>query len=135
MSMKKNTDAALMVLRIGIGILFLLHGIAKIKGGTGFIEEQMVKNALPSQLAYLVYMGEVIAPVMMIVGFRTKLAAFIIMGTIGFIIFLTGMDKFGQLTQVGAWALEVQALFFTGALALFLAGGGKYAASHKHKWD
>ena len=133
--MKKNTDAALLALRIGIGILFLLHGIAKIKSGTGYIEEQMIKNGLPSQLAYLVYLGEIIAPVMMVVGFRTKLAAFIVMGTIAFIVFLTGMGKFGQLTQVGAWALELQALFFTGALALFLAGGGKYAASHRHKWD
>ena len=86
-------------------------------------------------MAYLVYLGEVIAPLMMIAGFRTKLAAFLMMGTVAVIVFTTGMNKIGELTQVGAWALEVQGLFFFNALALMLTGGGRYALSYKNKWD
>lgn len=133
--MKKQTDLAILILRLGTGILFLLHGIDKARNGIGFIEGLFTKNGLPGALAYLVYLGEIVAPLMLIFGFRTKIGSLLIMGTLLVIVFLTGMGKMGTLSQTGAWSLEVQGLFFTGALALFILGGGKYAASTKHKWD
>ena len=133
--MNKNISAGLLMLRLSIGVLFLMHGIAKIQHGTGFIEKTFADSGIPSALASLVYLGEVIAPILLIIGFRTRLAAFIIMGTVAVIVFTTAMNKFWQLTAVGAWALELQALFFFGALALFFTGGGNYAVSVRNKWD
>ncbi len=133
--MAKNHDLGLMILRISLGMLMLLHGIAKIQNGTGFIEGVFEKNGLPSFLAYLVYLGEIIAPLMLIVGYRTRLAALLLAGTMVVVVMTAAMDKIGKLTEVGAWALEVQALFFFGALALWFTGGGKFGMSTKSKWD
>lgn len=133
--MVKNHDLGLMILRVSLGMLMLLHGLAKIQNGTGFIEGVFEKNGLPSFLAYLVYLGEIIAPLMLIVGFRTRLAAILLGGTMIVVVLTAAMDKIGQLTEVGAWALEVQALFFFGALALFFTGGGKFSSSTKSLWD
>lgn len=135
MIMGKNNDLGLMILRISLGMLMLLHGIAKIQNGTGFIEGVFEKNGLPPVLAYTVYIGEIIAPLMLIVGYRTRLAAVLLAGTMVVVVFTAAMDKVGKLTEVGAWALEVQALFFFGALALFFTGGGKFGMSHKNMWD
>ncbi len=133
--MGKNNDLGLMILRVTLGMLMLLHGIAKVQNGTGFIEGVFEKNGLPAFLAYLVYLGEIIAPLMLIVGFRTRLASILLGGTMVVVIFTAALDRVGQLTETGAWAIEVQALFFFGSLALFFTGGGKYAASTKSKWD
>ena len=124
-----------MILRVSLGMLMLLHGIAKIQNGTGFIEGVFEKNGLPTFLAYLVYLGEIIAPLMLIVGFRTRLASILLGGTMVVVVITAAMDKIGNLTEVGAWAVEVQALFFFGALALFFTGGGKFSASTKSVWD
>lgn len=133
--MKRNNDLGLLILRVSLGMLMLLHGIAKVKNGTGFIEGVFEKNGLPAFLAYLVYLGEIIAPLMLIAGFRTRLASVLLGGTMVVVILTAAKDKVGQLTETGAWAIEVQALFFFGALALFFTGGGKFAASTKSKWD
>ena len=133
--MLKNNDLGIMILRVALGMLMLLHGIAKIQHGTGFIEGVFEQNGLPKFLAYLVYLGEIIAPLMLIIGFRTRLASILLGGTMVVVVITAAMDKMGKLTEVGAWALEVQALFFFGALALFFTGGGKFAASTKNNWD
>lgn len=133
--MEKNSDLGLMILRVSLGMLMLLHGIAKIQHGTGFIEGVFEQNGLPKFFAYAVYVGEIIAPLMLLVGYRTRLAAVLLAGTMVVVVITAAMDKIGQLTEVGAWALEVQALFFFGALALFFTGGGKYGISHKNQWD
>ncbi|MCC2590243.1 DoxX family protein [Chryseobacterium sp. MFBS3-17] len=133
--MGKNNDLGVMILRVALGFLMLLHGIAKIQHGTGFIEGVFEQNGLPKFFAYAVYIGEIIAPLMLIVGYRTRLASVLLGGTMVVVVLTAAMDKLGQLTEVGAWAIEVQALFFFGALALFFTGGGKFSASVKSKWD
>lgn len=72
---------------------------------------------------------------MLIVGYTTRLAALLLAGTMVVVVMTAAMDKIGKLTEVGAWALEVQALFFFGALALWFTGGGKFGMSTKSKWD
>ena len=133
--MGKNHDLGLMILRISLGMLMLLHGIAKIQNGTGFIEGVFEQNGLPKFFAYAVYIGEILAPLMLIIGYRTRLAALLLAGTMVVVVITAAMDKIGKLTEVGAWALEVQALFFFGALALWFTGGGKFGMSTKSKWD
>lgn len=133
--MKHNIHLASLVGRLSIGILLLFHGISKLKNGVSFISDTFVQNGLPAFLSYLAYLGEVIAPIMLILGVRTKVAAILIMGTMLVIVYLTALGKITEFTQTGAWALELQGLYFFGALVLFFTGGGKYALSHRNKWD
>ena len=133
--MNKNVNLGLLILRLSVGILMLMHGIAKIQNGVGGAMGMVEKSGMPSALTYLVYIGEVVAPLMLIAGFRSRVAALLVAGTMAFVMLFIQPDKFGQIVPTGAWALEVQGLFLFGALAIFFAGGGKYAVSTKSKWD
>ncbi|MCO5235592.1 MAG: DoxX family protein [Chitinophagaceae bacterium] len=131
----KNQNLGLLILRIGLGVLMLLHGIAKLTKGVGGIEDMLGQSGLPGFVAYFVYFGEILAPLFLIVGFRTRIAALLFIGTMLGAIFLANADKIGTLLNSGGWAIELQALFITGALTLFFTGGGKYALSGKNRWD
>ena len=71
-------DIAKLLLRLTLGALILLHGISKIRGGPGFILDIVDKAGLPAPFGYLVYVGEVLAPLLVIVGLWTRLAALVI---------------------------------------------------------
>lgn len=132
--MRKNTDLGLLVLRVAVGLLMLLHGIAKI-GNTGFIEGMLAEKGLPEFMAYGVYITEVIAPLLILIGLRTRLAAAAYALGVLFIIGLVHADQIFSLTKNGGWELELVGLYLLGSVALFFTGGGKLAVSHYHKWD
>ncbi len=131
---KSNNDLGLLILRITIGFLMLLHGIAKLKG-VSFIEGMLDGKGLPSFLAYGVYITEIVAPILLIVGFRTKLAALVFaFGALIAMLLAHPTDIF-SLSKYGGWEVELLGLYLFGAIALFFTGGGKYALSSKNKWD
>lgn len=131
----KRINIGLLVSRLTLGVLMLLHGIAKIQHGVGGIEAMLKKAGLPEPLAYGVFIGEVLAPLMLILGLRTRVAALFYMGTMGLAIFLAHGSSLWSLSPVGGWSVELPALFFLGALGLFFTGGGKLALSAKSFWD
>ena len=55
-------DAGKLLLRLLLSILILFHGVSKLIGGVGFIGGMLAKAGLPAGLGYLVYIGEVVAP-------------------------------------------------------------------------
>lgn len=132
--MNKNTDLGLLILRIAIGVLMLLHGIAKLKG-VSFIEGMLEGKGLPSFMAYGVYITEIIMPILIIIGFRTRLASAGFAFGVLFAIFLVHSGDIFTLTQYGGWGIELLGLYLFGAIALFFTGGGKLAMSTKNKWD
>ena len=132
--MCKNTDLGLLFVRISVGALMLLHGIAKI-GQTTFIEGMLVDKGLPSFMAYGVYLTEIVAPLLILIGFRTRLATIAYLSGILFIIFLVHSSEIFSLNENGGWAIELLGLYMLGAVALFFTGGGKYAVSSTSSWD
>jgi len=132
--MNKNTDLGLLILRIAIGALMLLHGFAKLKG-VSFIEGMLNKNGLPAFLAYGVYITEIIAPLLIIIGFRTRLASAIYASGLLFALFLVHSEDIFTLTKNGGWGIELLGLYLFGAIALFFTGGGRMASSSSNKWD
>lgn len=134
--MKQNSlSAGLLILRVSLGVLMLFHGIAKITGGVSGIENNLIEVGLPGFIAYGVFVGEVIAPLMMIIGFRTRLASVFFAFTMVVAAMLAHPDEIFALTGRGIWAIEKIGLFFFGALALVFTGGGKYSISTNSKWD
>ncbi|WPC74938.1 DoxX family protein [Vibrio porteresiae] len=125
--MLDHPDAAKLILRLSFGFMFLLHGIHKIESGTGFIQGMFTNLGLPGWFAYAVYLGEVVAPIMWIVGWYTRIASVFIIGTSLVVVGLMHMGDFFTLTKVGAWSVESVAVFFFPAIALLLMGSGKYA--------
>lgn len=132
---EKNNDLGLLIIRLSIGILMLLHGIAKLSHGVGFIEQTVVDSGLPSFIAYGVYVGEIIAPLFIIVGYGTRIASAIFAFNMIVAVALAHAGDIFSLSQTGGWTIELQALYFFAALALVFTGGGKYSLSTKNSWD
>src|SRR5437773_9545543 len=74
----KTTDIGKLILRVSLGVLVLLHGIGKLISGPEFVLKVVGAAGLPTALGYLVYLGEVIAPVFLIVGLWSRMAALIV---------------------------------------------------------
>ncbi|WP_422091071.1 DoxX family protein [Tenacibaculum ovolyticum] len=132
--MKKNMDLGLLILRIAIGALMLLHGIAKLKGVSG-IGVMLSNVGLPSFLAYGVYVTEIIAPLFILVGYRTRLFSVVYVFGVLFALFLADSGDIFTLNQHGGWGVELLGLYLFGAITLFFTGGGKIALSSLNKWD
>ncbi len=131
---RRNNNLGLLLLRIAIGLLMLLHGIAKFKG-VSFIENMLLEKGLPSFLAYGVYITEIIAPILIIIGYRTRLASLLFAFGALFAMILAHASDIFSLSQHGGWRVELLGLYLFGAVTLFFTGAGEYAISSKNTWD
>jgi putative oxidoreductase len=132
MNASSHQDSGKLVLRVTLGVLILLHGIAKITHGVGGIEGLLAAKGLPSFLAYGAYVGEVIAPLMLIVGFQTRLAAILVAVNMLFAIGLAhAAEVFALNPQSGGWAIELQGMFLFAAVAVALLGAGRYSLDRR----
>lgn len=120
-------DLGKLILRILLSVLLLLHGVAKIIGGPAFIIGLVTKAGLPGFLGYLVYVGEVIAPLLILLGLWTRLASLIVIGNMIVAIALVHQAEIFTMTKTGGWALELQGFYLGTALALVFLGAGRYS--------
>ena len=120
-------DAGKLLLRVMLGALILLHGIAKVRGGIDPIIDVVANIGLPPVVAYCVYLGEVVAPLLLIAGLWTRLAAGVIAINMVAAIVLMHSTDLGALLPTGGWAIELQALYLAMALAIVLLGAGRLA--------
>ncbi|WP_042885255.1 DoxX family protein [Cupriavidus necator] len=122
-----SQDLGKALLRIVLGALILLHGIAKLTGasGIGFVAKVAAGAGLPEWVAYGVYIGEVVAPILLIIGLWSRLAAVIVAINMLFALALVHSKQFGMLADTGGWALELQGMYLGAALAVALLGAGR----------
>ena len=128
-------DLGRLILRLSIGALLLLHGVAKFRSGNGFVEQMVSQNGLPSFVAYGSYVGEILAPVLVIVGLFVRPAGLIIAFDLLGAIFLARRADVGTVTQSGAWAIETEILFLLGGLAIACLGAGRFAFGMSGRWN
>jgi putative oxidoreductase len=121
-----NQDIGKLILRVALGGMILMHGIAKLTGGIDFISTTVTQAGLPAFFAYAVYIGEVVAPVLLIAGFFSRMGAAVIAINMLFAIGLVHGAEFFARNQTGGWAIELQAMFLFTAAALALMGPGRY---------
>ncbi len=115
-----------LLLRTTLALLLLLHGWAKIRYGVGWIEGLLVQRGLPGFLAYAVYLGEVVAPLMLLVGFWVVPAAAVVVLNMVVALVLVHQGDWLALNRSGGWALELQAFYLASALVVVLtARSGK----------
>jgi putative oxidoreductase len=129
--MFKSDDIGKLVLRVALGILILLHGVAKITKGVDGIGGMLASHGLPAILAYGVYVGEILAPVLLIVGLFTRPAAAIMAINMLVAIWLVHRKDLGAMSGQGGWALELQGMFLFAAIAVAFMGGGRFGLSNK----
>lgn len=122
-------DTGKLVLRLALGVMILLHGVDKILGGISGIESMVVGAGLPAFVAWGVYIGEVLAPILVILGLYARIGAVLIAINMVFAIALAHAHELTDLTAHGGWVLELQGMFLFAAVALALTGPGHYSVN------
>ncbi len=120
-------DIGKFILRIMLGGMMLFHGIDKALYGIAFIKGLVAKQGLPEVLAYGVYVGEILAPLFLILGWKSKFWAGIIATNMLIAIYLTQMGNFLKVGTHGSWAVEVTMFYLLTAISIAFLGSGKYA--------
>lgn len=123
----RSDDLSKLVLRLTLGILLLMHGIFKVQHGIGPIIGMVSSAGLPSFIAYGVYIGELIAPILLIIGLYSRLAAVAVIINMLVAITLVHSGQLGMLTANGGLRLEAQYFFLFTAVAVFLGGAGRFS--------
>ncbi|MFC5547561.1 DoxX family protein [Massilia aerilata] len=120
-------DYGKLLLRAVLAIMLLFHGYSKLTGGIGFITGVVEKAGLPGVFAYGVYIGEVVAPLLILVGLFTRPAALVVAINMVVALLLVHTRQFFTLNEQGGWALELQGMYLAGAIAVALLGAGCYS--------
>jgi len=96
-----DADTGKLIVRLSVAGLMLFHGIAKIMhpGSLDFIAGMLSGFGLPAVLAYGVYIGEVVAPLMVIVGFKARIGGLIMAVNMLFALVLAHTGEFFSACQ------------------------------------
>lgn len=131
MNQGASEDIGKLALRIGLGVLILLHGIAKLQHGLGAVQGMVVSHGLPSWLSYGVLVGEVLAPLLVLAGAYARVGAALIMVNMLFALALAHAGQLSSLNGQGGWALELQGMFIVVAVAIALLGPGRFSVNQR----
>lgn len=126
-----SDDIGKLILRLMLGVLMLFHGYQKLTKGVSVVEPAVVNAGLPAWVGYGVYVGEVLAPLLVIAGFYARVGALVIVVNMIFAVVLVHPMQFWDVTRTGGWALELQAFYLLTGLAIALLGPGKFAVNRR----
>jgi putative oxidoreductase len=129
-------DLGKLILRVTVAVLMVMHGVAKMQNGIGWMAGMLQAHHLPVFVGYGVYVAEVIAPILLILGLYTRLAALVIAFDMVMAIVLAQSDKIFTRSQSGGWAIELEMFYLLASVAIFFLGSGRYAVRKgQHRWD
>lgn len=134
--MQASNDLGKLVLRVVLGVLILFHGVSKLIHGPGFVTDALAHAGLPTVLGYGVYVGEVLAPVLLVIGYWTRVGALVIAVNMVVAFALVHTSQFFTLADTGGWALELQGIYLGAAIAIALLGAGRFSVGGANgRWN
>jgi putative oxidoreductase len=135
--MNSTESLGKLVVRLTVGILLLLHGLHKLLDGIGPIEHMLADHGLPNALAYGVYLGEILGPILVILGLFSRIGGLLIVIDMAVAVFLAGMGNlFAFNPATGGYALELEAFYLFGGLAVMLMGAGSLSLGGREgRWN
>ncbi len=131
---KISGDLAAMVLRVGIGLVFLPHGYAKVfgAGGAAAFAANMPSYGIPRFLGYAAAYSEFFGALLLIVGLLTRLDAFLLACTMAVAAFHVQLPDALYEVQPGTSkffaalrGIELPLSLLVSSLALLLIGAGR----------
>ncbi|WP_185116728.1 MULTISPECIES: DoxX family protein [Apibacter] len=133
MAKELNSDLGKLLLRVSIGGLMVFHGISKLYHGHDFIKGMLTSKNLPEYLWLGVPLGEVFAPICILLGVFTRISSLLVAFTMLMTFYLVhGMEGF-SLSQTGGLKVELNLFYLLTSLALFFLGSGKYSVYKGNK--
>jgi putative oxidoreductase len=131
-----NEDAAKLIVRITCGGLLLLHGSHSLIYGIDHVKTMLRDSGLPEFIAYGNLVGEVMAPVFMIAGYKSRIAALIVAFNMLMTVVIAHRDIAFVRNDFGGWMIETNVFYLMTAMAVFFSGAGKYSLSRgSGRWD
>jgi putative oxidoreductase len=124
-------DTGKLLLRLTLGGLILFHGWAKLTKGISGIESGVVHAGLPGWVAYGVYIGEVVAPLLLLSGFYARVGGVIVVINMLFALSLVHSAQLFEIGKAGGWALELQGFYLMTGLVIALIGPGRFAINRR----
>lgn len=125
----RQDDVGRLLLRLTIGGLMLIHGVNKLVGGTEQIGQILSRAGIPAFFSFGVFLGEVLGPIMMVIGWKTKLGGFLVAIDMVIAILLVHAGQLTQVSETGGWMVELNMLYLLGAIAVMFLGSGRYSVS------
>ena len=95
-----------LLLRITVGGLLLFHGVSKMIHGVAWMAGPLAGFHLPFFIAYGAYIGEIVAPIFIILGIWTRPAALVVAFDLLTAIVLVSHARMGSLSPGGGWGME-----------------------------
>lgn len=123
----RQNDVGRFVIRMAIGGLMLFHGLNKLFYGTEDVNQILVSVGAPAFFSFGVFLGEVVGPIMILLGYKTRVGAFLVAIDMVIAILLVHSSQLTQVNELGGWMIELNALYLLGAIALMFLGSGRYA--------
>ena len=120
-----NINFGLLFIRLGLGVCLLMHGIFKLTHGIDGVKSMLAARGIPDLVAYGAYVGEVLAPAMIIIGVFCRIGALLVIANVLMIIYVLH-TPLGALTGVGGFELEIVYLYLSAAICLVICGGGEF---------
>ncbi|MCI0434517.1 MAG: DoxX family protein [Gemmatimonadetes bacterium] len=125
-------DIGKLVLRVSLAGILLFHGIYKIMNSVAWIGGPLSDLGLPGFLAYGTYLAEVLAPLLLIIGYKVRIAALVITFDMLMAVILVQRPLLFAIQEAGGgWGIELEALFFFQSLAVAFIGGGNIAVEKR----
>jgi len=130
-------DIGKLILRLTVAILLGFHGVSKMTKGIAWIAGPLQAHHLPTWLSYGVFAGEVLAPLLLLLGILTRPAALLVVIDLAMALFLVvGPRTFALNAQTGSPGGELNFFYIGAALAIFFLGSGRFALSKgQGRWD
>ena len=128
-------DLGKLVVRLSAGGLLLLHGVHKLLTGIGPIKEMVVAAHMPDLIAYGVYLGEIVGPILIILGLFSRVGGVLVVLNMIAAIGLAGMASLLKLNAFGGYMLELETFFLAGGLAVALLGSGRLGLNIGGRWN
>jgi putative oxidoreductase len=136
MKLLHHDDLAKLILRLTCGGILLFHGLFKVVHGVQDIKNMVAASGMPSFIAYGSYLGEFVAPILVILGYKTRIAACIIAVNMLFTIIIAHRDIVFARNDFGGWMIETNMLYMLTAVVIVFAGAGKFSLSKGNgTWD
>jgi putative oxidoreductase len=119
-------DIGKLILRLTVAGLILFHGINKIIHSIAWMNGPLTAAHLPHFISYGVYIGEVVAPLLVILGLWTRIGALLIALNMVMAIGLEAWRLAPTINRGGGWGMELEAFYLLCAITIFFLGAGKY---------
>lgn len=127
--MLDHEDFGRLLLRLVVGGLMLFHGLHKLIGGIDGIAGMLVAKGFPGFIAYGVLIGEVVCPILIILGILLRPAALVLAFTMVIAWLMVDVSATFELEKTGAWAIESLVYYCVAGLALAFMGAGRYSVA------